>query len=586
MTHLTSREGSIAPGSSSKPAVEYNRAAMRGSEAAVETLDRLGVEVIFGLCGDTTLPLYEALHDLDHGMRHILTRDERSASFMADAYARLGGKVGVCEAPSGGGAMYVLPGVAEANGSSVPLVCLTSDIDRKDVGRGTLTELDQSALFRPVTRWTHMPAAASEIPRTLRRAFSSATSGAMGAVHVGLSFDVQMGDAGSQGIVADSRASLYPRDRVAPDGDDVRSAAVILGEARRPVLLAGAGVIRSEAWTALTELAHHLGAPVATSISGKGSVAEYDPYSLGVVGSNGGLPYRHEILRRADVLLVVGCSLGSVTTEKWTLPEKGKARILQIDIDAERLGIDYEVEVGMVADARRGLEALLEECQRTASGSGGRTDPEEIERGRRAHCESVAEFHSDETPIRPERFLSELLKHLKEKTVLCVDPGTGCPYLSAYYRLPQAGRWFVSPRAHGALGYALPAVVGASFARPDASRVIGIMGDGSFGISCGELETLARLSLPLTLVVFNNAGYGWIKAGQKARGRKYYSVDFSDSDHAAIARAFGLAARRVENPRDLAAALEESLASKGPFLLDVVVQPLHEAKAPVSKWIA
>jgi len=555
---------------------------MRGSEAAVETLKKLGVEVIFGLCGDTTLPLYEALHDLDHGMRHVLTRDERSASFMADAYARLGGRVGVCEGPSGGGATYILPGLAEANGSSAPLVCLTSDIDRKDVGRGTLTELDQTALFRPVTRWTHMPAVASEIPRALRRAFRAATSGPMGAVHVGLSFDVQTGDAGSEAIVDDQRASRYPATRPGPDAGDVRRAALVLGQARRPIILAGAGVIRSEAWDPLTEFAHRLGAPVATSISGKGSIAETDPYSLGVVGSNGGLPYRHEILREADVLLVVGCSLGSVTTEKWTLPEKGKTRILQLDVDPERLGLNYEIEVGIAADARRGVEALLEEC----AGAPGRIDPEEIDERRRAHLESVSEFHSDETPIRPERFLAELLPRLPDRTVMCVDPGTGCPYLSAYYRLPRAGRWFVSPRAHGALGYALPAVVGACFARPDASRVLGIMGDGSFGISCGELETLARLALPVTLVVFNNSGYGWIKAGQKVRGKKYYSVDFSDSDHAAIARAFGLAARRVENPKELPSAIEESLSSKGPFLLDVVVQPLHEARAPVSKWIA
>ncbi len=555
---------------------------MKGSEAAVETLRQLGVEVIFGLCGDTTLPLYEALHDLDHGMRHILTRDERSASFMADAYARLGGKAGVCEAPSGGGATYILPGVAEANGSSVPLVCLTSDIDQKDRGRGTLTELDQTALFRPVTRWTHMPALASEIPRTLRRAFRAATSGSMGAVHVGLPFDVQLGDAGSDPIARDERATRYPRTRVAPEPDDVGRAARVLGEARRPVILAGAGVVRSEAWDSVTELAQKLGAPVATSISGKGSIAETHPYSLGVVGSNGGLPYRHEILRQADVLLVVGCSLGSVTTEKWTIPERGKTRILQLDFDPDRLGLNYEVDVGMVADARRGVEALLEEL----SGAGGKFDPEEIDRRRRAHLESVPEFHSNEIPIRPERFLTELLPRLPEGAVLCVDPGTGCPYLSAYYRLPRAGRWFVSPRAHGALGYALPAVCGAWFARPDASRVLGIMGDGSFGISCGELETLVRLSLPVTLVVLNNSGYGWIKAGQRVRGRKYYSVDFSDSDHAAIARGFGLAARRVERPEELASAIEESLSSKGPFLLDVVVQPLHEAKAPVSKWIA
>jgi len=559
---------------------------MNGSEAAVETLKQLGIEVIFGLCGDTTLPLYEALHDLDHGMRHILTRDERSASFMADAYARLAGRVGVCEAPSGGGATYILPGVAEANGSSVPLVCLTSDIDQKDRGRGTLTELDQTALFRPVTKWTHMPAVASEIPRTLRRAFRAAASGAMGAVHVGLSFDVQMGDAGTPAIGRDERGSRYPRARVGPEPDDVRKAARLLAEARRPLILAGAGVVRSEAWDSVRELAHLLGAPVATSISGKGSIAETDRYSLGVVGSNGGLPYRHEILRQADVLLVVGCSLGSVTTEKWTLPEKGKARVVQLDVDPERLGLNYEIEVGIVADARRGVEALLEECSRAVSGAAGKIDPEEIEERRRAHLESVSEFHSSDTPIRPERFLTELLPRLPDRAVMCVDPGTGCPYLSAYYRLPRAGRWFVSPRAHGALGYALPAVVGAYFARPDASRVLGIMGDGSFGISCGELETLKRLSLPVTLVVLNNSGYGWIKAGQKMRGRKYYSVDFSDSDHAAIARAFGLAARRVERPEELAPAIEESLSSKGPFLLDVVVQPLHEAKAPVSKWIA
>jgi acetolactate synthase-1/2/3 large subunit len=555
---------------------------MKGSEAAVETLRQLGVEVIFGLCGDTTLPLYEALHDLEHGMRHILTRDERSASFMADAYARLGGKVGVCEAPSGGGATYILPGVAEANGSSVPLVCLTSDIDQKDRGRGTLTELDQTALFRPVTRWTHMPALASEIPRTLRRAFRTATSGAMGAVHVGLPFDVQETDAGSDPIARDERASRYPRTRIGPDPDDVGKAAKILAEARRPAILAGAGVVRSEAWDAMTELARRLGAPVATSISGKGSIAEIDPYSLGVVGANGGLPYRHEILRRADVLLVVGCSLGSVTTEKWTLPERGKARILQLDVDPDRLGHNYEIEVGIVADARLGVEALLEELE----GAAGRIDPEEIEVLRRAHLESVPEFHSNEIPIRPERFLTELLPRLPDSAVICVDPGTGCPYLSAYHRLPRAGRWFASPRAHGALGYALPAVCGAYFARPDASRVLGIMGDGSFGISCGELETLARLSLPLTLVVLNNSGYGWIKAGQKVRGRKYYSVDFSDSDHASIARAFGLAARRVERPEELSSAIEEGLSCKGPFLLDVVVQPLHEARAPVSKWIA
>lgn len=554
---------------------------MSGSEACVRTLDALGVEVIFGLCGDTTLPLYEALHDLDHGMHHVLTRDERSASFMADAYARFGGRVGLCEGPSGGGATYIVPGVAEANGSSAPVVCLTSDIDQKDVGRGTLTELDQSSLFRPVTKKTFLPPSASELPRLLREAFRVATSGVPGATHVSLPFDVQTGetDVEIRGHRNDSRCPAF---RMDPEPELIRQAVKLLSEAKRPLIVAGAGVIRSEAWDEVTNLAHQLGAPVATSIGGKGSIAETDPYALGVVGSNGGLPYRHEWLRSSDLILYVGCGQGSVTTEKWTLPASGDATMIQIDVDPNRIGLNYETEVGIVADAKRAVAALLD-----ASSPSDKVAPEELGNARTAYLETVADlFDSDDTPIRPERFVRELSSRLPETAVLCVDPGTGCPYLSAYHPLPRAGRWFVSPRAHGGLGYALPAVVGAHFARPDAARVVGLMGDGSFGISCGELETIVRLNLPVTLVVLNNRGYGWIKAGQRVRGKKYYSVDFSDSDHAAIAKAFGLSARRVEDPGELGAALDEALSHPGPHLLDVVTQPLHEAKAPVSKWIA
>ena len=307
---------------------------MRGSEATVETLRRLGVDVIFGLCGDTTLPLYEALHDLDHGMRHVLTRDERSASYMADAYARLSGKIGVCEGPSGGGATYILPGLAEANGSSAPVVCLTTDIDRADRGRGTLTELDQSAQFRPVTRFTRMPESPGRIEEALREAFRSAATGAMGAARIGLSFDVQSGKTDAT-LVGGESSSHYPFSRASPEPDEVKSLARLLTEARRPLIVAGAGVVRSEAWEELTSLAHLLGAPVATSIGGKGSIAETDPYALGVIGSNGGLSYRHELVRRADVLFYIGCRQGSVTTEKWTLPANGEKTVLQLDVDPD-----------------------------------------------------------------------------------------------------------------------------------------------------------------------------------------------------------------------------------------------------------
>jgi acetolactate synthase-1/2/3 large subunit len=252
------------------------------------------------------------------------------------------------------------------------------------------------------------------------------------------------------------------------------------------------------------------------------------------------------------------------------------------------IGRSYDLAGALQADAQLGLTALVEEVGRLgAGGIGDRWDPARIEQGRATHMQAVSGlFASDEYPIRPERLMAELLHALPARSVILADPGTPCPYVSAYWRMPEPGRFFISPRAFGALGYSLPGVVGAHFARPDAGRIVGMMGDGSFGISVGELETIRRLDLPVTLVVCNNASYGWIKAGQKSRGADYFSVDFDRSDHAAIASAFGLHARRVEAPGELGEAMREALHHPGPCLLDVVTQPLEEANAPVSKWIA
>jgi acetolactate synthase-1/2/3 large subunit len=198
---------------------------------------------------------------------------------------------------------------------------------------------------------------------------------------------------------------------------------------------------------------------------------------------------------------------------------------------------------------------------------------------------AVEDFTSNVMPIRPERFVTELVNVLPVNTLVITDPGTPTPYMAAYYRLPKAGRWFVAPRAHGALGYSLPAVVGAHFARA-GHRVVGIMGDGSFAISAGELETIARLNIPVVLIVLTNSGFGWVKAGQKATGGHYFGVDFSTTDHAKVALAYGIKAERVEDPADLNRVLGRAMSFQGPVLVDVVVQPLEEANAPVSKWVA
>jgi acetolactate synthase-1/2/3 large subunit len=262
--------------------------------------------------------------------------------------------------------------------------------------------------------------------------------------------------------------------------------------------------------------------------------------------------------------------------------------MLQLDTNAGTIGRNYELAAGIEADAKLGLAALCDEVDRLGSEQDGdRWDPEKIERDRTTHLDAVADlFASSECPIRPERLLHEMFATLPDEAVVLADPGTPCPYLSAYWRLSKAGRWFVSPRAFGALGYTLPATVGAYFATPGCGRIVGMMGDGSFGISVGELETLARLNLPLTLIVCNNSSYGWIKAGQKSRGGGYFSVDFGHTDNAAIAEAFGIQASRVEDTEELGEAVRNALTHPGPFLLDVLTQPLEDARAPVSKWVS
>lgn len=559
---------------------------MKGKEAIIKLLEKVGVEVVFGLCGDTSLPYYEAFYDLKPKIKHVLTRDERSASYMADAYARLSGRVGVCEGPSGGGATYIIPGVAEANQSSVPLVCLTSDIDLRNRGRGTLTEIDQDALFEPLTLWTKTPTHGIELPRAFREAFQRATTGALGATHIGLPLNVQEEEIPDEEVYIDGRFSYYPASRVGPDPESVKKVAKALIESRNPVIIAGAGVIRSEAWKELSQLVELLKCPVATSISGKGAIAETDPYALGVVGSNGGLPYRHQVVNQADLVFYIGCRCGSVTTERWTLPSNADTKIVQMDINPNHIGSNYEVACGIVSDAQLGLKALVEEINDLLGGrSMEKLNPETIPALRDAHMAAIDEFHSEAKPIRPERFITEFSNVMPEDAIIIADPGTPTPYLAAYYRLPRAGRWFVANRAHGGLGYSLPATVGAYFARPD-KKVVAVMGDGSFGFSSGELETINRLQIPVVLIVLSNSVYGWIKAGQKAMSGKYFSVDFSTTDHSKIARAYGLEAMRVENASELKTALQKALSNNKPTLVDVVVQPLHETKAPVSKWVA
>jgi acetolactate synthase-1/2/3 large subunit len=561
--------------------VETRAATLTGAQAVVEMLRAHGVEVVFGLCGDTSLPLYDALRA--SSLKHVLTRDERHAAYMADGYARVTGKVGVCEGPSGGGATYILPGLVEANESSIPVLAINTDISVSSRGRFTLTELDQRALMKPLTKWNAVLDRAADIPRVFRQAFEEMTSGRPGSAHIAIPYDVQSSPVDPGDVWGDPSLGAYPSRRVAPDPEMVALAAKVLRSSRSPLFICGGGVVISRAEAELCELAEKLNAPVATTISGKGSIDERCAQSVGVVGSNGGTPETRAIVDTADVIVFIGCRAGSVTTERWRHPAPDQARIIHIDVDPAVPGRNYKVDVPLVGDAKLALSALLTElegCQREG-------DLSSVDAQKRAKFEKFeALARSSDTPIKPERVVFELSRLLDPDAILVADPGTPCPYFSAYHVVRGTGRRYFSNRAHGALGYALAAAMGAHIGRPKV-KTVAVMGDGSFGMCAGELETVARLKLPMTAIVISNAVYGWIKAGQKSGyGQRYFSVDFNATDHAAVASGFGIRSWRVTDPSQVAPVLKQALASTEPTLVDIVCQPLHEADAPVSEWVA
>jgi acetolactate synthase-1/2/3 large subunit len=560
---------------------------MQGARALVQVLVESGVEHIFGLPGDTGTSLYDALYDVRDRLTHVMTRDERSASFMADVYARVSGRVGICEGPSGGGATYIVPGVAEAHGSAIPALCLTSDTPVSQQGRGVLTEFDQESLFRPVTKWNARVASAATLAEAMRRAVRLATSGRPGAVHLSLPSDVLEGETPDASVYGVSEFGRAPALRTRPDPDLVLRAAEAIVAAERPVIVAGGGVLTSGAWDELTALAEALNVPVATSINGKGSIAETNPLSLGVVGGNGARAYGNACVASADLVVFVGTRTDSTTTHHWTLPpQSGGPAAIQLDVEPYEIGNNYRLVVPLAGDARLALADLLAAIDR----------PERVrERHRdriaglvaerdRYWADVEAQASSGAQPIKPQRLVRALRQQIEDDAIIVADPGTPTPYLGAQYELRRAGRTTVIPRAHGGLGYAIPGVVGAAMAA-GGRRVIGFTGDGSFGMSCGELETITRYNLPVVLVQCSNGTFGWIKELQHLyHGDRFYSVDFNPVDYAAIARGFGLRARQVRDPEEIDSALAEALADGGPYFLDVVTESQITETPPVAAW--
>ena len=555
---------------------------LSGAEGLVKLLDQHEVKYIFGLCGDTSLPFYDALYRLNHSIKHVLTRDERSASYMADAYARVTGKVGVCEGPSGGGATYIIPGIVEANESSISVISITSDVPTTSIGHFPLTELNQKELFKPLTKWNEILNNPKKLGDNIRKAFKMSTSGRPGACHLSFPFDVQTAEISGEDIWVNEKYCKFPSDPIKPDPKKIDLIAKEISKARNPIIICGGAIKNSFAEKELKKLVEKLNIVLATSVTGKGTLEDSHPNCLGVVGSNGGSLYTREVLKKSDLVIFIGCRAGSVTTEKWQYPSS-KSKIIHIDIDPQVIGANYKTYISLVADAKKSLIELNKKIKKNNFNG----DKIIKVTKKKKFFEFNKLCKEEKGLIKPERIVKEINSVMPDNTYIVVDPGTPCPYFSAYYNFKKSGRYFVTNRAHGALGYALPASIGVQIARPK-NKVVSVMGDGSFGFAVGELETAKRLSLPIIFVVISNSVYGWIKAGQKSSfNKRYYSVDFSRTDHAKVASSYGIKTWTVKKPNELKKIISEAIKyKKGPCLIDIISQPLEEAKAPVSEWIA
>ncbi|MEF7616738.1 acetolactate synthase catalytic subunit [Aquincola sp. MAHUQ-54] len=552
-----------------------------------QALARHGVECLFG----QSLPSMVHLAGREHGIRQVAYRQENTGGYMADAYARLSGKVGIVTAQNGPAAALLVAPLMEALKVSVPLIALVQDVNRDQTDRNAFQEIDHESMFRPCSKWVRRVTEASRIDDYVDMAFTAATSGRPGPAVLLLPADLLTSPAAAQ-PAAPRSASLgrYPLDRAMPSHASLDEAAALIAQAQRPVVVAGGGVHLSGATAELAALQALASLPVATTVMGKGAVDETHPLSLGVVsyftGKNGSARFLKPLVAEADVVLLVGNRTNQNGTDSWKLYPAG-ARFIHIDIEPTEIGRNYEA-LRLVGDAKLTLAALADRLkaadlsQRQKARAGLEAT---IANGRRQHQEEVAALvNSNASPMRPERIMRELDQRLTAESVVVADASYSSIWIANGLRSRQAGMRFITPRGLAGLGWGFPMALGARVARPDAP-VFCVVGDGGFAHAWAELETAVRMKLKVVLVVLNNGILGYQKHAENIKFGAYTDAcQFVPVDHAAIARAVGARGVRVEQAQALGAALDEAMAAEGTTLIDVVTDP--DAFPPVTWYEA
>ena len=545
---------------------------MTGGEAIARMIQAFHGGAMFGMGGFQLLPFYDAARRL--GLPHHLINDERAAVFIADAYAKVSGRVGLCDATLGPGATNLVTGLVEALNAGSPLVAIVGDSHREHAWKNMTQESRQIEILRPACKEVIRIESIARIPELMRRAFRVATSGRPGPVVVDVPEDIAHATHGfdEDAFRGDPSCEAAPSVRCVPDGASVALASTMIAAASRPILLAGGGVHLSGAAEVLTEFARALNLPVAHTMTGKGAIPCTDPLSAGLFGRYDRIA--NKLIEDADLVIVAGCKLGEIATKRFTVPPAGK-RIVHIDIVPEEFGRTAEPELCLWGDVRETVLALQAAFGEHAPGLRSRQAAyaAEVAAAMEAWRAGVLpRLTSDETPVSMARLMHELNAIMPEDAILVADGGFAAHWGGLLFDTKAPGRCFVPDRGFASIGYGLPGAMGAALAAP-GRKVVSITGDGGFNMMLGDLETARRLGLSFTIVVVNNAASGYVKALQHLMygAGAYHASDLAETNYAVVAEALGCRGIRVEQPADLASALARGLASEGPTIIDLVV---------------
>jgi acetolactate synthase-1/2/3 large subunit len=543
-----------------------------GAKIVLECLQREKVEIIFGYPGGVTLPFYDAMYDSP--IKHVLVRHEQNAAFAAQGYARATGKVGVCCATSGPGATNLVTGLVDAMMDSIPIVALTGQVTSKLIGSDAFQEADTFGITRSATKHNFLVKNLAELPQAMHEAFHIASTGRPGPVLVDITKDVFQG----QAHYAPVSTIHLPGYKVYTEGHagQIRRAAQMIWDAKRPFVYTGGGIIAADASEELRAMVELIDAPTVCTLMGLGGLPGTHPNFVSMPGMHGSYAANMG-MTETDVLIALGVRFDDRVTGRLAAFAP-HAKVIHVDIDPAEIGKIRTPEIPIVGDVKRVLKKLTAALEETAGEMKGKNATSraawwgQIKEWQREHPYN-AETSPDQ--IKPQHLMAEIDRLSGGEAIVTSDVGQHQMWGAQFIRFNHPRLW-INSGGLGSMGFGLPSAIGAQFARPD-KLVFCIVGDGGFQMSIPELATIANHALPVKIIVMNNGYLGMVRQWQELfYNNRLSSVQLDGfPDPEKLAGAYGFKGRTVERPRELRAALEAAVREPGPYLLNVRVTPFE-----------